>query len=150
MGVKYPKGSSPIWPPRDWECPECGHHHDKPHFPYKGQVDYTKAPQDPGRVKFNRVLKSGKLDTLQPIDKKLKGTGPMILEEKVQGLFCPHCGWVEDIITIMKDKDKGFKKKGWFSLEKLDCSIQGCKKKASYTNQKLHFCLEHYKEVNNE
>jgi len=130
MGTKYPAGESPVYPPRDWVCPQCSHHHTKPHFAFEGQVKF-------GKVLKNRENKSDSCGK----------TGEMILKDLIQGLFCPHCGWKEEIINITKVKGLVPIKKGWLSINKLKCCIADCKKKADYTNQKLHFCKEHYEMV---
>lgn len=146
MGTKYPKGESPVWPPRDWICPSCKHHHDKAHFPHPGQVDYKKSPGTLGRVKFNRADDDDGIKGDTTYKKEYEGKpGEMIVDNVTQGLFCPHCGWQEEVIDILKTKDKP--QKGWLSIDKIDCSIRGCKKKATHTNISLHFCDEHYKVV---
>lgn len=106
MGTKYPYGPTPVYPPRDWTCPECKKYHSKPHYAFTGQVDFTKNPKEEGRVKFNREgsnmsCDDNKHDT--PTKQMKEQTGPDI---KVNGghtpLFCPHCGWVEEIVNIIK------------------------------------------------
>lgn len=148
MGTKYPQGESPIFPPRDWTCPECGKYHTKPHFAFPDQVDRNKRPTDYGRVRFNRAMKNGDdaLDLSQPVRNEYIGQqGPMILDDKVQGLFCPHCGWEEHVINIIIGEDS----KGWISIEVPRCSIHGCKsdsiKKKKGTD--LAFCKEHWELV---
>jgi len=146
MGVKYPQGQSPIYPPRDWDCPKCLKHHGKPHFPHPGQIDYTKNPTDFGRVVFNRANKNGddSLDYSQTVRSEFIGKqGPMILDNKIQGLFCPHCGWGEHVINIIPEKGYVMVK-GWKSIEAPDCCIKDCKSKATMSNDKLHFCKTHY------
>ena len=154
VGFSYPSGQSPVYPPRDWTCPAlqggCGKQHSKPHFPWPGQIDESKNPNDMGRVTFNRASKDGSdvLDESQPIKKEFVGKqAPMKLNDgSVQGLFCPHCGWKEDIINLIKVKNEFEKvKKGWRSIKRPNCCIQDCNKKSSYTKKKMNFCTEHYK-----
>ena len=150
MGVKYPAGDSPFFPPKDWSCPSCTKYHSKPHFAWPGQVDESKNPQDVGRVVFNRANKNGddSLDYSQTVKKNLIGKqAPMISEDGlVQGMFCPHCGWLEHIINIIQEA--GFIAiKGWRSIAAPKCCIKGCKAKARYKKNKVNFCVEHYKLV---
>ncbi len=134
MGVKYPKGSSPVYPPRDWTCPSCDKYHSKAHFAFKGQAGKKGSE--------TWVMK----DREQKND-SCKQTGPMLLEDGLtQGLFCPHCGWQEHIINIIKETGITMNKlKGWKSIVRPDCCIKKCTKKADYTNNEMHFCKDHYK-----
>ena len=113
MGTKYPLGASPKYPPRDWTCPDCHKYHSKPHYAHKGQIDYSKEPQQIGRVKFGREDSYGDCDSMKGdtpsvphrILKKLAGknTGDQFKKNGNQHpLFCPHCGWEDTIICIMK------------------------------------------------
>jgi len=109
MGIKWPFGKSPKYPPRDWTCPSCHKYHSKPHFAYPGQVDLTKAPTMEGRVKFNREGSQMDCDDAKKYDTPIKvmaeATGPRFSKVgKMKGLFCPHCGWMEAIINIVKVK----------------------------------------------
>ncbi len=107
IGTKYPYGPTPVYPPRDWTCVSCKKYHTKPHYAFTGQVDLSKNPKEPGRVKFNRegsqmdCSGDNKHDT--PYIEQKQTTGP---DTKVNGghtpLFCPHCGWLEEIINIIK------------------------------------------------
>lgn len=149
MGTKYPAGESPIYPPRDWTCPSCNKYHSKPHFPHPGQIDESRQPNDPGRVTFNRANKNGDndLDKAWPIKKEYIGKQALMMLDNgtIQGLFCPHCGWKEEIINLIKVKDEFKKlKKGWRSIKRPDCCIQDCPKKSSYTKKGMNFCQEHY------
>jgi hypothetical protein len=111
IGTKYPYGPTPVYPPKDWSCPnpKCRKYHSKPHYAYTGQIDFTKQPSESGRVKFNRegsqmsCESNNKYDT--PYIEMKESTGP---DTKVNGghtpLFCPHCGWIEEIINIIKVK----------------------------------------------
>lgn len=93
-----------------WQCPiiECGKTHSKPHYAFPDQVDLTKKPMQEGRVLYGRedgkdydhcdVGKDGSMITK---------TGPEIdLDGHVAGLFCPHCGWLEENIVIIKEKKR--------------------------------------------
>ena len=113
MGIKYPKGETPVYPPRDWTCPICDKPHSKPHYAFPGQVDLNLAPEQEGRVKWGREDKSSICDTpkewvgLIPrriINKfKKQSTGDQVKKNGGQvPLFCPHCGWIDDIINILK------------------------------------------------
>ena len=107
MGTKYPYGETPVYPPKDWTCPGCHKYHTKPHYAFTGQVDFSKKIKESGRVKFNRegsqmdCSGDNKHDT--PYKEMKENTGP---DTKVSGghtpLFCPHCGWLEEIINILK------------------------------------------------
>jgi len=107
MGIKYPFGPTPVYPPRDWICVSCKKFHTKPHYAFSGQIDYSKQPKEPGRVKFNRegsqmdCSGNDKHDT--PYKEMKESTGN---STKKNGghtpLFCPHCGWEEEIINIIK------------------------------------------------
>ena len=107
MGIKYPYGPTPVYPPHDWTCVSCKKYHTKPHYAFPGQIDYSKQPKESGRVKFNRegsqmdCDSNNKYDT--PYIEQKGATGP---DTKTNGghtpLFCPHCGWEEEIINIIK------------------------------------------------
>jgi len=100
MGVKYPLGESPVYPPRDWTCPKCGHYHSKPHFSFKGQIDDNLEPNTEGRVKFSREEK------FQDCGDSMT-TGPQFgKDENQRPIFCPHCGWIDTVITIVKVRKK--------------------------------------------
>lgn len=84
-----------------YKCPMCDAEHHKPHYAHKGQIDYKKQPLQEGRVKFNRVDSYGgkKYDTSWKDD--LPNTGPRRDDNgEPNPLFCPHCGWEEEIIFI--------------------------------------------------
>ena len=114
MGVKYPKGETPVYPPRDWTCPICKKYHTKPHYAFPGQVDLSLAPEQDGRVKWGR--EEGGVsscdtpkDWLGSIPRKIiskfkkQNTGDQVKKNGGQApLFCPHCGWIDDIINIVK------------------------------------------------
>ena len=110
MGIKWPFGKSPKYPPRDWTCPVCKKYHSKPHFAFPDQVDFTKSPLTPGRVKFNREGSQMDCDDPKKYDTPIKvfkeETGQMLetMSLGINPLFCPHCGWVEDVINILKVK----------------------------------------------
>lgn len=111
MGTKYPFGESPVYPPRDWTCPVCFKYHSKPHFAFPDQIDYSKKPQEVGRVKFNREGSQMSCDEPKKYDTPVKvfpqATGDMKDEDGLQHpLFCPHCGWEEGIIQIIKVKSR--------------------------------------------
>ena len=93
MGIKWPFGKSPKYPPRDWTCPVCQKYHSKPHFALRGQIDHSKSPQQVGRVKTLREEKYNDCNVMGEFQKK---------SGRLNGLFCPHCGWVEEIINIQK------------------------------------------------
>ena len=96
MGIKYPTGKSPKYPPRDWTCPECQHYHSKSHYSFKGQIDHDLEPNQVGRVKFSR---EGKFDDC----KDSMTTGMQFKKNDIQRpIFCPHCGWEDTIICIIK------------------------------------------------
>jgi len=148
LGTKYPAGESPFYPPRDWTCPVCDKYHTKPHFPWPGQLNENLKPNDPGRVAFNRADKNGTdtLDKTQPIKKEFVGKqAPMMLTDgSVQGLFCPHCGWKEEIVNLIKTKNEFIEQKGWKSILRPTCCIQDCPDKSSFTKHKMNFCKKHY------
>ena len=87
-----------------WKCPGCGKEHSKAHYAFPDQVDFMKDPNEEGRVKFNRADSYGdglKGDT--PYKHQKKETGPAINKDGVpNGLFCSHCGWMQEIIVISK------------------------------------------------
>jgi hypothetical protein len=149
MGTKYPTGDTPVYPPRDWTCPNCFKYHSKPHFPHPGQIDDNIPVGNYGRVKFNRADKEGVdvLDKSQPIKKEFVGKqASMIQNDMVQGLFCPHCGWKEEIINIIIKEGSKVEKK-WLTIPKQNCSIKGCERGSYATDGKLVFCKEHYELV---
>ena len=77
MGEKFPYGPTPVYPPRDWTCPQCRKYHSTPHWKDERQADgfvKLESKSDPGCVsKSNEkyYLASG-------------APPPM---------YCPHCGW---------------------------------------------------------
>ncbi len=108
MGDTFPTGPSPVFPPNRWECPKsmggCGKVHNKPHFPWPNQVDLSKKPGDIGRVQFNRSDDGDNLkgDT-KTIKKYIGKQAPMYDKDGVlQPLFCPHCGWTQEGIVLVK------------------------------------------------
>ena len=95
---------------KDWQCPvpECGKKHSKPHYAFPDQVDLTRKPLESGRVLYGR--EEGK-DTYYcdsgKDGKLIKGTGPDTdIDGRPAGLFCPHCGWIEDMVIIIKEKKR--------------------------------------------
>lgn len=112
MGIKYPFGESPKYPPRDWTCPRCTHYHSKPHYALPGQIDYSLEPEEVGRVKWGREEKFSGCDSKEMLGKipakivklfKKKSTGDQNKKNGNQRpIFCPHCGWEDTIICITK------------------------------------------------
>lgn len=95
------------YPPKSWTCPYCDRHHSKPHFAHPGQVDYTKEPAEVGRVIFNREDPQSACDSYKDDTKRKKEyegkTGP---DRDAAGiptpLFCPHCGYIGEIVVLIK------------------------------------------------
>ena len=100
-----------------WDCPECGKHHSKVHYAFPDQVDTKKKPQQEGRVKFDRENDCGdgskysaKGDT--PTKYGLAKTGPDKEDDGTPSpLFCPHCGWLQELVIIVKTTKKTSKKR---------------------------------------
>ena len=86
-----------------WKCPSCGKEHSKPHYAYRGQVDETKKPLEPGRVKFNRAETfSNDLKGDTPTKYNVPETGDKKNRKgDDNGLFCSHCGFVQKIIVCI-------------------------------------------------
>lgn len=106
-----PRVSSTItYPPKNaWNCPVCGKKHSKPHFAFPGQIDFKKKPEQVGRVKFDREDPGGCDDAKGDTPKKHGNdkTGPELSltecnQEINNPLFCPHCGWIDEITNIIK------------------------------------------------
>jgi hypothetical protein len=95
-----------------WVCPVCSHEHGKPHFPFKDQINQKKRPLEDGRIVTEKYQREGdgKLSCKEYDDRY--GTGPV--EDKRTGrqnpLFCPHCGWCDELIYIEKVTKKRGKK----------------------------------------
>lgn len=93
-----------------WQCPvsECGKTHSKPHYAFPDQLDMTKKSMQEGRVLYGREEGKGYDQCDAGKDgKMIKGTGPPIdLDGHPAGLFCPHCGWLEDNVIIIKEKKR--------------------------------------------
>ena len=87
----------------DWTCPSCQHKHTKPHFAFPKQVDHKKEAGVVGRIR-DKFSREGKDDTGSCDDYiKKYGTGPVEDQHGKQNpLFCPHCGWLDDLIHITK------------------------------------------------
>ena len=101
MGTKFPKGVSPIFPPRDWSCPICNKYHGKPHFAWEDQVNEDISPNTKGRVLFN-LLSNGKPSYPLRSD-LLDKQAPMYDEnDDPKPLFCPHCGYLHQGIIIKR------------------------------------------------
>lgn len=89
-----------------WQCPECNKEHSKLHYPFPDQLDPKKKPDEVGRVKYGR---EDKYDC-DSFKEKVKGilkpvTGPAKDKDgNPSPIFCPHCGFVEEIIIIVKTK----------------------------------------------
>jgi len=120
MGIKYPTGESPVYPPRDWTCPHCLKYHSKPHYAHKKQIDYSKEPKEEGRVKFNREASQSDCDNCYKEDDvprkfELPKTGDQFRGDDIQRpMFCPHCGWEDTIICIVKTHKKEKRRFGIF------------------------------------
>ena len=90
-------------------CTICKKYNTKPHYAFTGQIDYSKQTREPGRVKFNRegsqmdCSGNDKYDTAYKEMKEFTGN-----DTKKNGgqapLFCPHCGFEEEVINILKVK----------------------------------------------
>ena len=108
VGKSFPKGPSPVFPPLRWVCPNelggCGKEHGKPHYPFPGQIDYTKKPGIEGRIVFNRVKGDGELDTHMRIEKKYvdKQAEQYDYDGTPRPLFCPHCGFTLEGVLLLK------------------------------------------------
>lgn len=100
---------------KSWLCPEptCAKHHSKPHYAFPDQVDLTKKPMEEGRVLYGREDGKGYPQCdIGKDGKMIKGTGPDIdIDGYPAGLFCPHCGWIEDNLVIVKESVK--KRRRW-------------------------------------
>ena len=121
MGIKYPYGDTPVYPPRDWTCPGCQKFHTKPHYAYPGQVDESLPIKAEGRVKFNREGSQMGCDDMKELDMPIKvmkeATGEQFKKNMThRPLFCPHCGWVDTIICIVKSQKQKKRKYGVFGL----------------------------------
>jgi hypothetical protein len=107
-----------------WQCPnyECGKKHSKLHYAFPGQVDHKKMVMEEGRVKYGReegkdiacgIMKDeGAMDKMKKLGKSIMNkeeieseTGPAFDKDgNPSPLFCPHCGWEEELVIILKVK----------------------------------------------
>jgi len=94
------------YPPKDWVCPSCGKEHSGSHYSIPGQIDYTKKPGEKGRILFNRRGKDDNLTNDTPIDNDKPVGGEQLDEIGTQRpLFCPHCGYEDEIIVALRMGD---------------------------------------------
>ena len=92
------------YPPKGFVCPVCAKDHSKPHYSVPGQIDYTKKPNTPGRILFNRrKSQNDSLSDDTPIDRAKPMKGEQMDEDSIQRpLYCPHCGWEDEIIVTIR------------------------------------------------
>ena len=91
-----------------WVCPACGHSHSKPHYSLPDQINYEKKPDEKGRVAFNRRHKDDTLDYETKINHDVPSTGDSFDEEGYQRpLYCPHCGFEDEFVTLKKVSGEG-------------------------------------------
>lgn len=104
-----------LFPPKDgWICPECEKKHSKPHWEFEDQVDKSKRVGQEGRIKFGRELKDepngNSVDPEMDCKRSDMKTGNPTREidgiELQNPLFCSHCGFLQDVINIIKVKRK--------------------------------------------
>jgi hypothetical protein len=86
MGVKWPAGKTPVYPPRDWQCPKCGKYHSTPHWKDARQMD--------GFVKEESMSDNGCKSVSDPKYFLMTGAPPP--------MFCPHCNW--ELKTILFER----------------------------------------------
>ena len=143
------------WPPPTWNCPNCQKDHTKPHFAFRGQVDLNCELGATGRVKFNREgsgMDCGQNKADTPTKSGLPSTGPAVVKGMPQGLFCPHCGYIQDVIKIRLTANKIFKaiKGGVRGFFKIQTSMKCiCGQKATYSKGDTGLCEEHYTAIYN-
>ncbi len=86
-----------------WKCPECGHTHSKSHHSLPGQINYKKKADQKGRVVYNRRHKDDTLDKETKIKRDVPSKGDRFDEDGYQrALYCPHCGYEDEFITLKK------------------------------------------------
>ena len=98
----------------NWVCPQCKKTHEKPHFAFPDQVDESKKPSTVGRIK--NAFKRENSDTIEKLNckeyTKDQRTGSVTLSDGKQApLFCPHCGWIDDLIYVTRKKKSQRKRK---------------------------------------
>lgn len=105
-----------LFPPEEsWECPNCNKIHSKPHYEKEGQIDRTKKVGQEGRMKFGRELKDepsgnnvdAKADCKRDDMETGNPTENVNGVEVNKGLLCPHCGYVQETLNIIKVKPTG-------------------------------------------
>lgn len=89
MGVKFPEEESPVYPPRDWKCPQCSKYHSTAHW--------RDERQEGGFVKEESMADSTCRKVSNPDHRRTK-------EGVVSPLYCPHCGWVMPMDVIVREK----------------------------------------------
>lgn len=101
-----------------WKCPTygCEKEHSKLHYAFPDQIDRKKKPLEPGRVKYNREEGKGDknceafkgdtdIDKMDDYTNDKNTTGPAFDKDgNPSPLFCPHCGWEEELVIILKVK----------------------------------------------
>jgi ssDNA-binding Zn-finger/Zn-ribbon topoisomerase 1 len=105
MGDKYPSGPTPVYPPRDWACPQCGKYHSRAHWRDKRQESG-----------FYKEESKSQIDCVSVSDPKLKFDKDGV----PQPLFCPHCGWVDDIDVLIMESTQTKKERSIIRWRKND------------------------------
>lgn len=126
------KSNQTLYPPSGtWRCPVCSHDHSKPHYAFEGQIDFKKKPLAEGRVKFDREDYCGTEKGDTEHKRGVNSTGPAFGDQDLPNpLFCPHCGWQDKLIFIIK--------------KYTDCCIRGCPNAATNNKEgKYPTCQEH-------
>ena len=68
-----------------------------------GQIDYSKKPGEKGRILFNRRGKDDQLTNDTPMDSSKPEKGEQLDEIGTQRpLFCPHCGYEDEIEVVIR------------------------------------------------
>ncbi len=96
-----------------WTCPRCSKTHSKPHYAFPDQLDTEKDVSQPGKVKYGWEKKCYS-DSAPEMDRpeltcesKKMETGPEFDKKGIPSpLFCPHCGWQQEVVVLVKVKSR--------------------------------------------
>lgn len=79
-----------------WKCPECGYEHDKPHHLTDKVSDIINTEKEVGQK--GRIKGAHNAEDISQVT----CTTSSPHSDKKNGMYCPTCGWYDDVVLITK------------------------------------------------